>query len=233
MAAVIQSGPPETAPVSIERIRKPLIASLYQSYLASQDAVAFVAGLLRHYKVGTLERLAAHADREVRRASVFGLGHVAEYSANHTLGRAMLDEDRKVRTLAEDAIRKVWFRVGTLSQRRQLVLISRMNAARQYREARRQAQALVDEAPHLAEAWTQCATALFHLQHYPDAIRHCHQALEINPYHFIAATTMGHAYMGLDSYVAALESFRRALRLNPDLEGVRIQVVRLARLVEE
>ena len=219
--------------MSIERIRKPLIASLYQAYLASQDAVAFVDGLLRHYHAGTLERLAAHADREVRRASVFALGQVAEYTANHTLGRAMLDEDRKVRMLDEDAIRKVWFRVGTLSQRRQLVLLSRMNAARQYREASRHARALLDKAPHLAEAWHQRAAALFHLQDYPEAIRHCHEALEMNPYHYIAATTMGHAYMGLDSYVSALESFRRALRLNPNLESVRIQVVRLARLVEE
>jgi hypothetical protein len=29
-----------------------------------------------------------------------------------------------------------------------------------------------------------------------------------------------------------LESFRRALRLNPDLEAVRVQIARLTRLIE-
>lgn len=219
--------------MSTEDTRKPLIASLYDGYLDHQDAAAFVDGLLRHYNTGTLERLAGHVEREVRRAAVFALGHVAEYSANHTLGRAMLDEDRTVRTLAEVAIRKVWLRVGTESQRRRLLLITRLNAARQHREAIRNAQVLLDEAPHLAEAWNQRATARLHLERYAEAIRDGHEALEINPYHFPAATTMGHAYMALESHVSALESFRRALRLNPDLEGIRIQVVRLARLVEE
>lgn len=220
-------------PVSAKHAREPLIAQLYEAFLENGNTVAFVDCLSRHYNSGTLQRLAGHDQREVRRAAVFALGQVAEYDANHTLGRAMLDEDRTVRTLAEAAIRKVWLRIGSPRQRRHLVLISRLNAARQYREAVRHAQTLLDEAPHLAEAWNLRATALFHQEHYPEAIRDCHEALEINPYHFLAATTMGHAYLELDSYVSALECFRRALRLNPDLEGVRMQVVRLARLVEE
>ncbi len=220
--------------MSTENARKPpLIAALYHEYLDRHDDGAFVDGLLRHYREGTLERLAGHAEREVRRAAVFALGHIAEYSANHTLGRAMLDEDRTVRTLAEVAIRKVWLRVGTEAQRRRLLLITRLNAARQHQEAVRSARTLLDEAPHLAEAWNQRATGLLHLDRHAEAIRDCHEALEINPYHFLAAATMGHAYMALDSYVSALESFRRALRLNPDLEGIRMQVVRLARVVEE
>ena len=219
--------------MSTEHTRKPLIALLYEAFLENADAVAFVDRVRGHYGAGTLERLANHAQREVRRAAVFALGHMAEYTANHTLGRAMLDEDRTVRTLAEAAIRKVWLRVGTDRQRRALALIARLNAARQYREAARHATALLDEATHLAEAWNQRATALFHQEKFAKAIRDCHEALEINPYHFVAATTMGHAYMELDSYVSALENFRRALRLNPGLEGVRVQVVRLARLVEE
>ena len=61
------------------------------------------------------------------------------------------------------------------------------------------------------------------------AIRDCHQALEINPYHFTAAAGMGQCYLLQDNPVAALEAFRRALRLNPGLEEVRTQVVRLQR----
>ena len=44
---------------------------------------------------------------------------------------------------------------------------------------------------------------------------------------------MGRAYLEMGDPVSALESFRRALKLNPDLEGVRLQVARLARMVED
>jgi cytochrome c-type biogenesis protein CcmH/NrfG len=44
---------------------------------------------------------------------------------------------------------------------------------------------------------------------------------------------MGQAYLQLENPVSALECFRRALRLNPDLERVRVQVVRLTRMVED
>jgi hypothetical protein len=44
---------------------------------------------------------------------------------------------------------------------------------------------------------------------------------------------MGQAYLQLENPVSALECFRRALRLNPGLEGVRAQVVRLTRMVED
>jgi cytochrome c-type biogenesis protein CcmH/NrfG len=44
---------------------------------------------------------------------------------------------------------------------------------------------------------------------------------------------MGQAYLELGNKLSALESFRRALRLNPDLEAVRAQVIRLKRLVED
>jgi len=33
--------------------------------------------------------------------------------------------------------------------------------------------------------------------------------------------------------VAALDAFRRALKLNPDLQAVRMQVARLERLIED
>ena len=84
-----------------------------------------------------------------------------------------------------------------------------------------------------AEAWHQRAAAQFRLGCYVEAIRDCHQALEVNPYHFGAATTMGQAYLHLGNHVSALECFRRALRLNPNLEGVRAQINRLSKIVED
>ncbi len=65
------------------------------------------------------------------------------------------------------------------------------------------------------------------------AIRDCRMALELNPYHFAAAAGMGQAYLEMRDPVAALDAFRRALKLNPDLQAVRMQVARLERLIED
>jgi len=212
--------------------RDPLLLTLYEEFLENEDAAEFVRRTSQSYDPGSLERLVGHAYRKVRRAAVFALGFLADYDANHVLGRALHDKDRTVRLLAEDGIRNVWKRVGNDDQRRRLNTIIRLNSAKQFEEARRRATQLTKKTPWFAEAWNQRARACFALSRDAEAIRDCHQALELNPYHFAAAARMGQAYLRLGNQVSALESFRRALRLNPNLEDVRAQVERLARLIE-
>jgi tetratricopeptide (TPR) repeat protein len=219
--------------VSSDPVRPPYLLVLYQQYLSHQNAACFIREVTCLYTTGTLQRLARHASREVRRAAVLSLGFVGDYSANHTLGCALLDDDRTVRTLAENGIRSVWNRAGNDADRQELVTIIRLNAARRSQDAIARAGKLIERAPWFAEAWHQRAVGQAALGRLIEAIRDCHQTLEINPYHFVAATSMGQVYLQLDNPVSALECFRRALRLNPDLEGVRAQVVRLTRLVED
>jgi tetratricopeptide (TPR) repeat protein len=218
--------------VSKQSGRVPLLQLLYEAYLDVHDAADFEAQLSLSYTQGTLERLAEHESRKVRRAAVLALGLIGDDQINHVLGRALHDEDRTVRMLAENAIRHVWSRAGNEEQRRKLKIVVDLNAAQQFEEACRQATELTRRAPWLAEAWNQRAIAHFALGRYHESIRDCHQALELNPYHFAAASGMGQAYLRLGNHVSALESFRRALRLNPDLEAVRVQVVRLVRTID-
>lgn len=212
---------------------QPLLLELYQKYLDRQDSAAFMRGLWGTYTTGTLERLAQNPRREVRRGAVLALGFIGDYSVNHTLGRALLDDDRMVRTMADNGIRAIWERDGADADRQALAVVIRLNSAQLFRQAATRATELIEAAPWFAEAWYQRAIAYAASNRLVDAIRDCHQALEINPYHFVAATSMGQAYLQLDNQVSALECFRRALRLNPGLEGVRAQVIRLTRLVED
>ena len=92
---------------------------------------------------------------------------------------------------------------------------------------------MIATAPLFAEVWNQRAYAYHALGQFTASVHDCHEALEINPYHFIAAVGMGRSYLELDQASSALECFRRALRLNPDLDGVRVQVDKLARRVDE
>ena len=214
-------------------IRSPHLLDLYEKYLDNQDSAGYIRQVSVRYTQGTLQRLARHQFREVRRAAVLALGFLGDYHCNHTMGRSLLDDDRTVRTLAENGIRSVWTRLGGEQERRELEEILRLNAAQQYKEVVPRANKLIERCPWLAEAWYQRALAHHGLGRLADAIRDCHECLEINPYHFIAATSMGQAYLELENPVSALECFRRALRLNPDLEAVRNHVVRLARMVED
>ncbi len=219
--------------VSDSSEHSPILVDFYERYLVDQDSSAFIKITSERYTVATLQRLAIWGKRMTRRAAVLALGFLAEYETNSILGRALLDRDRGVRTLAETAIRNIWLRVGNESQRQFLRAIQRLNNAKRYEDAAVKATSLIHESPWLAEAWNLRGFACFHSGDFEAAIRDCHQALEINPYHFAAATGMGHSYLKQSNLVAALEAYRRALRLNPNLEDVRAQVVKLQRTLRE
>lgn len=205
------------------------LEEFYQAYLVNQDSATFIKRVTEYYTLATLERLLAGNVRQARRAAALALGLVGDYEVNAALGRALGDDDRTVRTLAENGIRNAWRRIGTSAQRQQLAVVIRLNNAQQYSEAVDQATRLIDEAPWLAEAWNQRAIAYYCTSRYSDAIADCHQTLELNPYHFDAATGMGQCYLQLGDESGALESLRRALKLNPSLEGVRAGVEYLSR----
>ncbi|MBX9789215.1 MAG: tetratricopeptide repeat protein [Pirellulales bacterium] len=213
--------------------RAPALAGFYQAYLIDQNTAVFVKAVSRRYNCGTLERLASHARREVRRAAALAIGFIGDYDSNAALGRCLVDEDRAVRTIAENGIRSLWRRVGTSPQRQQLAALVRLNTSQRYREAVDAATELIKRLPSLAEAWNQRAIAHYNLGHYQDSIRDCHETLELNPYHFDAATGLGQCHLQMHDQMGALESFRRALRLNPGLEGVRTGIEYLERALKK
>jgi tetratricopeptide (TPR) repeat protein len=129
-------------------------------------------------------------------------------------------------------IRALWRRDGSLVHRERLARICRLNQGCQYDDAVIEASALIDDAPWFAEAWNQRGIGCFAQRRFEDAANDCHQTLEINAYHFGAAVGLAHSYLELDEPMAALENFRRALKLNPDLEDVRMQIEYLQRALE-
>jgi len=219
--------------VDAKRLRSPVLVSFYQRYLNHQDSSVFINQVTEKYSCPTLERLVAMSDRITRRAAVLALSCIGDFSSNAVLGRALVDRDRGVRSIAASGIRELWCRVGTRQQRQMLQIVVQFNESNRYEEAINLATELIHESPWIAEAWCQRGMAHYHRGQYDAAVRDCHQALEINPYHFTAAAGMGQCYLLQDNPVAALEAFRRALRLNPGLEEVRAQVVRLQRSLKE
>jgi len=219
--------------VSDSEPRIPCLHDLYQRYLNDEDAAAFIKAVSERYTIATLSRLTEQGSYLSRRAGALALSFLAGYDANAVLGRALNDTDRGVRLLAENGIRQLWHRTGSESQQQQLAVIVRLNNSQQFDQAIELSTRLIEEAPWIAEVWNQRAIAYYQLMRFEDSANDCHQTLEINPYHFPAALGMAHCYLELCDAQAALECFRRALRLNPDMEGVRTQVDYLERSLEE
>lgn len=208
-------------------IRQPVLNQIFQKYLSEENTARFIADVSQRYTIGTLERLAEFGDRICRRASTMALGFLGSYASNPVLGRRMVDEDRGVRLLAENGIRELWFRDGSEEQRKQLEAIARMNRSEQFQQAANCATNLIEEAPWFAEAWNQRGIAYFHLGRFLDSANDCQQTLELNAYHYAAAVGMGMSYLEMEDLRAALDCFKRAIKLNPDLEDVRTRIVLL------
>ena len=139
--------------------RKPTLCNLYQQYLDSQDSAGFISKVSHSYTPATLQRLAEHSQREIRRAAVLALGFLGDYEVNHTLGRALHDEDRTVRIVAENGIRNVWTRAGSESDRKSLGIIVRLNSAKQFKEAVVRATELIEKIAWFADAWNHLGDA--------------------------------------------------------------------------
>jgi len=207
--------------------QSPLLNTFYLTYRQRHDARTFINQTMQHYNESSLIRLTGALCAETRRAAALMLGFVGTYQANDALGRLLRDCDRSVRLIAESSLKLVWTRDGAEEQRQQLNHIMRLIADQEYGEAVRQANVLLDAYPFYAEAINQRAIALFALKQFEKSLEDCLAVLDLNPYHFGAAIGIGHAYLQLHDTSQAIEYFRLALTINPNLDKVRSHLERL------
>ena len=101
----------------------------------------------------------------------------------------------------------------------------------------RQAIATFSEAirrmPAFTEAWNKRATAYYLAGEYRKSIADCKQVLKRNPRHFGALSGLGQIYLALEDYEEALAWFRRALAVDPNLEGVELNIKALEEILKQ
>jgi tetratricopeptide (TPR) repeat protein len=146
---------------------------------------------------------------------------------------ALRDDDEVVRVLAEHSVWQVWGRSGDAEVDGLLqVGIEQMN--------RGDGPAAVDtftkviqRRPDFAEGWNKRATAYFLMGEHEKSLKDCDEVMKRNPAHFGALAGYGQIYLQLDQPERALAYFRRALRVNPNMEGVQQVIPRLEQLLTE
>jgi tetratricopeptide (TPR) repeat protein len=213
--------------------RLPGLMSAYQLYLIDGDSAAFIKSIGSRYSLSTLHRLASAESPIVRRAAVLAVSFLGSRESLQVIGPLLADSDRRVRMVADDAFKSLWYRTAEPRARCRLDHLLNMIEGNRMQESVEVADEIVAIYPELPEGHCRRALVNFNLGFLEDAIRDCETCLHLSPYHYMAYIGLGQCRLEQDAPHAALEAFRRAFEIFPDLEAVRLQIKRLERMLRE
>jgi len=87
--------------------------------------------------------------------------------------------------------------------------------------------------PSYAEAWNKRATLQFMLGNYDASLRDIDKVLDLEPRHFGALAGRGMIYQRQEKWGRALDAFREALKMNPNMTGVKNAIQELEKRERE
>ena len=148
------------------------------------------------------------------------------------LGR-LRDEEAFVRGIAEQALWRLWSRSGDDALDRLLAAgIEQMQAAR-LDEAIATFSEVIRRKPAFAEGWNKRATARYLAGDFERSLKDCDEVLKRNPQHFGALSGYGQIYFQLERHDKALAYWRRALKVNPNMPGVELNIQGVEELLRQ
>jgi len=92
---------------------------------------------------------------------------------------------------------------------------------------------VIRRKPAFAEGWNKRATALFLAGELRRSLADCDEVMKRNPYHFGALAGYGQIYFRLEQYQKAIDYWKRALRVNPNMRGVEASIKATEQLLSE
>jgi tetratricopeptide (TPR) repeat protein len=149
------------------------------------------------------------------------------------LHERLRDESPFVRGYAEQGLWLLWSRSGDADIDRLMAQGSEDMQAGHYDEAIRVFSEVIRRKPGFAEGWNRRATVHYLAGDYTRSIADCDEVLKRNPAHFGALSGLGQIHVKLEHYDQALDWFRRALAVNPNLVGVEDNIRGLEQLLKE
>ena len=164
------------------------------SAIAQPDAALRLAGLQRLARVGAM----ADAERVLDR---------------------LADTDDEVREAAQAAAWQIWSRSGDAAIDRLFAQGLAQLEAEALADALATFSRIVRLKPGFAEGWNKRATLFFLLDQHDQSLHDCEEVFKRNPRHFGALSGAGQIHLQRGDLRRALGFFRRALEVNPNLEG--------------
>ena len=92
---------------------------------------------------------------------------------------------------------------------------------------------MIRQKPDFAEGWNKRATVLFLAGEFMRSLADCHEVMKRNPLHFGALAGYGQIYFQLEQYERAIEYWKRALQVNPNMPGVESNLKAAEQLINE
>jgi tetratricopeptide (TPR) repeat protein len=151
---------------------------------------------------------------------------------NFLFGALKVAPDETSAKAIEDRIWAVWLAAGGDTCN---LLMTRVKAEMDADKLDRAIQlldAVIEIKPDYIEAWNRRATIFYTRKQYGLALADIRQVLAREPRHFGALAGLGTILQDIGEDKGALEAFRRALAVDPHLEGVADKVKTLAEKVE-
>ena len=175
----------------------------------------------------------ASDDAAVRRMALLWFADNGSYREAASLAPVLNDDDVANRGLAEMAMWQMWGRTGDTKFDRQYQKAVDVMSKGDLKAAIDAFSALIRVKPDLAEAWNKRATAYFLMGEVERSLADCDEVLKRNPLHFGALAGYGQLYTQKGEYETAVDYFNRALQVNPNMQGVRINIEALEKLIEK
>jgi tetratricopeptide (TPR) repeat protein len=146
---------------------------------------------------------------------------------------ALRDRDEETRAMAEQAIWRIWSRSGDPAIDELYAAGVRQMEDGEMTQAIATFTRIIDARPEFAEGWNKRATIYFLIGDLHKSLADCDEVMKRNPYHWGALAGYGQIYTRLEFYERALDYSRKALEINPNLDGVRRSIHVLEHLIEQ
>jgi tetratricopeptide (TPR) repeat protein len=181
------------------------------------------------------EALAAlsHSEPQQRLAGISRLAEIGTMADAQRLLGTLGDADEALRAITTAAVWQIWGRSGDAAIDKLFARgIGQMQAA-QLDDALATFSEIVRRKPAFAEGWNKRATVYFLLGRNLESLRDCDEVLKRIPSHFGALSGAGQIHLQLGNAQQALEFFRRAVEINPTLEGPAQMIPLLEQLLRD
>jgi len=166
-----------------------------------------------------------------RRAGVERLAEIGRMEDVDRVLARLDDPDEQVRDLAAAATWQIWSRSGDPAIDKLFARGMEQMEATALEDALATFSTIVKRKPAFAEGWNKRATIHFLLGHFEESLTDCDEVFKRNPKHFGALSGAGQIHLQLGHPELALDFFRRAVAVNPNLEGAAAMIPVLEELL--
>ena len=170
-------------------------------------------------------------DAAVQRAAIERLAEVGTMDDVDRLVERLADADEQTRAAATAALWRVWSRSGDAAIDALLAQGTAQMQNFDFADALATFNQVVEQKPDFAEGWNKRATVLFLMGDNEASLRDCAEVLKRNPKHFGALAGAGQNHVQLGQLEEAIDSYKRALMVNPYLPGPAASIIVLQKVL--